>query len=183
MWEWRRSRKVVFSDCARMRARPYGPAQSSTLHYSARSGPTKEAHRRALNRPDGPQRMEDGAERSSCVSCIAGRCLGARTSQGWPRPSLSRCRWPSRTTWAMGCTRHHQGHEAPNADSLTIVTAAVSRTLPMVSRRLVLLRSACCAARPPGRWPSETREGLTAAGGRRVRVSIGPETAEGVLVG
>jgi hypothetical protein len=31
------------------RARPAGPAQSSALHNFARSGPTKEAHRRALN--------------------------------------------------------------------------------------------------------------------------------------
>jgi hypothetical protein len=36
-----------------MRARPVGPAQSSALHDVARSGPTKEAHRRALNQPDG----------------------------------------------------------------------------------------------------------------------------------
>jgi hypothetical protein len=31
-----------------MRARPAGPAQSSALHEFARSGPTKEAHRRAI---------------------------------------------------------------------------------------------------------------------------------------
>jgi transposase-like protein len=37
-----------FLECARMRARPVGPAQSSALHNFARSGPTKEAHRRAL---------------------------------------------------------------------------------------------------------------------------------------
>jgi hypothetical protein len=35
------------------RARPAGPAQSSVFHYLARRGPTKEAHRRALNQPDG----------------------------------------------------------------------------------------------------------------------------------
>jgi hypothetical protein len=35
-----------------MRAQPAGPAQSSALHDLARSGPTKEAHRRALDRPD-----------------------------------------------------------------------------------------------------------------------------------
>jgi hypothetical protein len=39
--------------CARMRARPVGPAQSSALHDFARSGPTKEAHRRAMNRSGG----------------------------------------------------------------------------------------------------------------------------------
>jgi hypothetical protein len=33
-----------------MRARPAGPAEPSALHYFARSGPTKEAHRRALIR-------------------------------------------------------------------------------------------------------------------------------------
>ena len=36
-----------------MRVRPVGPAQSSVFHNSARRGPTKEAHRRALNQPDG----------------------------------------------------------------------------------------------------------------------------------
>jgi hypothetical protein len=36
-----------------MRARPAGPAQSSVLHDFAWSGPTKEAHPRALDRPDG----------------------------------------------------------------------------------------------------------------------------------
>jgi hypothetical protein len=46
-----------FLRCARMRARPAGPAQSSALHYSARSGPTEEAHRRALNQSGGLQRL------------------------------------------------------------------------------------------------------------------------------
>jgi hypothetical protein len=36
-----------------MRARPVGPAESSALHDFARSGPTKEAHRRALYRSGG----------------------------------------------------------------------------------------------------------------------------------
>jgi len=49
-----------FSECARMRARPPGPAESSALHYFARSGPTKEAHRRALNRSGGHQRSVAG---------------------------------------------------------------------------------------------------------------------------
>jgi hypothetical protein len=43
-----------------MRARPAGPAQSFVFHNSARRGPTKEAHRRALNRPDGLLRSEAG---------------------------------------------------------------------------------------------------------------------------
>jgi hypothetical protein len=43
-----------------MRARPAGPAESSALHDSARSGPTKEAHRRALDRPDGLLRSVAG---------------------------------------------------------------------------------------------------------------------------
>jgi hypothetical protein len=46
-----------------MRARPAGPAQSSVLHNFARSGPTKEAHRRALNRSDGLLRSEAGQVR------------------------------------------------------------------------------------------------------------------------
>jgi hypothetical protein len=41
-------------------ARPAGQAQSSALHSSARRGPTKEAHRRALNRSDVLLRSEAG---------------------------------------------------------------------------------------------------------------------------
>jgi hypothetical protein len=49
MWVWRRSRKLVFWN-----ARPARRAGwSSVFHYFARRGPTTEAHRRALNRPDG----------------------------------------------------------------------------------------------------------------------------------
>src|SRR5215218_10199456 len=43
-----------------MRARTAGPAQSSVLHYFARSGPTKEAHRRAMNRSGGLLRSVAG---------------------------------------------------------------------------------------------------------------------------
>ena len=43
-----------------MRARPVGPAQSFALHNFARSGPTKEAHRRALNRSGGLLRSVAG---------------------------------------------------------------------------------------------------------------------------
>jgi hypothetical protein len=52
--------QVRFWRCARKRARPTGPAQSSTLHYCARSGPTKEAHRRAMNRSGGLLRSVAG---------------------------------------------------------------------------------------------------------------------------
>ena len=43
-----------------MRARPAGSAESSVFHNSARRGPTKEAHRRALNQPDGLLRSVAG---------------------------------------------------------------------------------------------------------------------------
>src|SRR5918993_112188 len=43
-----------------MRARPVGPAQSSVFHFFARRGPRKEAHRRALNQPDGLLRSVAG---------------------------------------------------------------------------------------------------------------------------
>src|SRR6266511_2983417 len=36
-----------------MRAQPVGPVESSVLHDFAQSGPTKEAHRRAIYRSDG----------------------------------------------------------------------------------------------------------------------------------
>jgi hypothetical protein len=49
-----------FSECARMRARPVGPAESAVFHNFARRGPTKEAHRRALDRPDGLLRSVAG---------------------------------------------------------------------------------------------------------------------------
>src|SRR5215207_8858487 len=49
-----------FSECAQMRARPAGPAQSAVFHNFARRGPTKEAHRRALDRPDGLLRSVAG---------------------------------------------------------------------------------------------------------------------------
>jgi hypothetical protein len=52
--------QVGFLRCARMRTRPVGPAQSSVFHDFARSGPTKEAHRRALDRPDGLLRSGAG---------------------------------------------------------------------------------------------------------------------------
>jgi hypothetical protein len=43
-----------------MRARPVGPAESSVLLFFARSGPTKEAHRRAMNRSGGLLRSVAG---------------------------------------------------------------------------------------------------------------------------
>ena len=43
-----------------MRARPAGPAQSSVFHNFARRGPTKEAHRRAMNRSGGLLRSVAG---------------------------------------------------------------------------------------------------------------------------
>jgi hypothetical protein len=52
--------QVGFLRCARMRTRPVGPAQSSVFHNFARSGPTKEAHRRALNRSGGLLRSVAG---------------------------------------------------------------------------------------------------------------------------
>ena len=52
--------QVGFLGCARMRARPVGPAESSALHNFARSGPTKEAHRRAMNQSDGLLRSVAG---------------------------------------------------------------------------------------------------------------------------
>jgi hypothetical protein len=77
IWEWRRSRNR-FLEYARMRARPAGPAESSVFHYSARSGPTKEAHRRALNRPDGLLRSEAGRVGPS------GRCHWLFSDHGGP---------------------------------------------------------------------------------------------------
>jgi hypothetical protein len=58
--EWRRSRKLVFSYCARSAPGPPGRPQSSALHDSARRGPTKEAHRRAMNRSGGLLHSEVG---------------------------------------------------------------------------------------------------------------------------
>ena len=57
---WRRSRQLVFWDARECDARPAGPAESSALHNFARSGPTKEAHRRAMNRSGGLLHSEAG---------------------------------------------------------------------------------------------------------------------------
>jgi hypothetical protein len=50
-----------------MRARPVGPAQSSALHDFARGGPTKEAHRRAMNRSGGLLRSVAGQGHARCL--------------------------------------------------------------------------------------------------------------------
>jgi hypothetical protein len=69
-WEWAAWPQVGFL-LLRANARPARrPAESSALHYFARSGPTKEAHRRALNRPDGLLLAKWG-----------GRAYGAMTNQ------------------------------------------------------------------------------------------------------
>lgn len=52
MQEWRRSRMLVFWMRAK-HAQSTGPAQSSVFHNFACRGPTKQAHRQALNWPDG----------------------------------------------------------------------------------------------------------------------------------
>src|SRR6266542_3073088 len=44
-----------------MRAQPVGPVESSVLHDFAQSGPTKEAHRRAIYRSDGLLSTRSGA--------------------------------------------------------------------------------------------------------------------------
>jgi hypothetical protein len=71
-----------------MRARPAGPAQSSVFHNSARRGPTKEAHRRALNRPDGLLRSVAGQGHGRFLPVTLPRGAsdqGKRTEAGTPR--------------------------------------------------------------------------------------------------
>ena len=114
--EWRRSRILVFSNCARMRARPAGPDQSSVFHNFARRGPTKEAHRRALNRPDGLLRSVAGRGHGRFLPVTPPR---ERPDQG-KRPTA---RFPSYTgglgTHQGRDTGTHQGRDrgsAPGTD-------------------------------------------------------------------
>jgi hypothetical protein len=58
--ESRRSRKSVSEIARECAPGPPGPAESSVFHDFARRGPTKEAHRRALNGSDGLQRSVAG---------------------------------------------------------------------------------------------------------------------------
>jgi hypothetical protein len=77
--------QAAFLRCARMRARPAGPAQSSALHDFARSGPTKEAHRRAFYRSGGLQRSVAGQGHARFVRVTLPRGAsdqGKRTEPG-----------------------------------------------------------------------------------------------------
>jgi hypothetical protein len=73
-----------------MRARPAGPAQSSVFHNSARRGPTKEAHRRALNRPDGLV-LEGRFGIAGCNSAT-GKVPGPKSASARPGPAPGRVR-------------------------------------------------------------------------------------------
>ena len=68
-----------------MRARPAGPAESSVFHDFARRGPTKEAHRRAINRPDGLLRSVAGQGHGRFLPVTLPR--ERLTSANGPRPA------------------------------------------------------------------------------------------------
>src|SRR4029450_197596 len=77
-----------FSECARMRARPVGPAESAVFHNFARRGPTKEAHRRALDGPDGLLRSVAGQGHARVLPVTLPREAsdqGERTEARFPR--------------------------------------------------------------------------------------------------
>jgi hypothetical protein len=59
MWKWRRSRNLVFWDARECAPGLQGGSIVRLLLF-ARRGPTKEAHRRALNQPDGLLRSVAG---------------------------------------------------------------------------------------------------------------------------
>ena len=76
-----------FSECARMRARPVGPAESAVFHNFARRGPTKEAHRRALNGPDGLLRSVAGrVRRGGATARVGGRGWWQQRLDALPQP-------------------------------------------------------------------------------------------------
>ena len=76
-----------FSECARMRARPVGPAESAVFHNFARRGPTKEAHRRALDRPDGLLRSVAGrVRRGGATARVGGRGWWQQRLDALPQP-------------------------------------------------------------------------------------------------
>ena len=102
-----------------MRARPAGPAESSVFHYFARRGPTKEAHRRALNRPDGLLRSVAGQGHGRFLPVTLPR---ERPDQG-KRAAARFLRYPGGLGTHQGRdTGTHQGRDqgsAPGTDSGT----------------------------------------------------------------
>jgi hypothetical protein len=72
-----------------MRARPAGPAESSVLRDSARSGPTREAHRRAFYRSDGL--LRSGAGRGHGQGPAFSRFVTIRPIQSTRRRSGTEC--------------------------------------------------------------------------------------------
>ena len=91
-----------------MRARPVGPAQSSVFHNFARRGPTKEAHRRALDRPDGLLRSVAGQGHGRFLPVTLPRGAsdqGKRAEAGSPRSPT-----PGGTHWGRGWGTH-QGRD------------------------------------------------------------------------
>ena len=97
-----------FSECARMRARPAGPAQSSVFHNFARRGPTKEAHRRALDRPDGLLRSEAGQGHARFLRVTLPR--GASDQRKRPKAGAHRSPTPRGTHQGRGWGTH-QGRD------------------------------------------------------------------------
>jgi hypothetical protein len=79
--------QVGFLGCAIAR-RPAGPAESSALHDFARSGPTKEAHRRAFYRSGGLQRSEAGRvrRRGGATARVGGRGWWQQRLDALPQP-------------------------------------------------------------------------------------------------
>jgi hypothetical protein len=79
-----------FGDARDSAPGPQGRAQSSVLHDFARSGPTKEAHPRALHRPDGHLRSVagQGAEQRDGQSRLAACQPGGGSRWRWRRRPL-----------------------------------------------------------------------------------------------
>jgi arsenite methyltransferase len=82
---------------------------------------------------------EDRAERAAWVGCIAGALSRGEYEAGLGGAGSPRCRWPSPTRWATGCTRPSSRPPSPPSPICQWPPPPRSRTtLPMASG------SACC---------------------------------------
>src|SRR5215218_5549389 len=119
-----------FSECARMRARPVGPAESAVFHNFARRGPTKEAHRRALDRPDGLLRS------------VAGRGHGRFLPVTPPRERPDQRKRPEAGSnrYAVACVPIMVGIAVPIMVGIMVVIDVSNRVPSGIQKMLVYVR-------------------------------------------
>ena len=110
------------------RARPAGPAESSVFHNSARRGPTKEAHRRALNQPDGLLRSEAGR----------GHAPKPRVTPPRERPDQAKRREAGSYRYAVACVPIMVGIAVPIMVGIMVMIVVSDRVTEWHSRNCSL---------------------------------------------